>query len=327
MKKACVTGITGQTGSYLAEILLNKGYEVHGLKRSSSNFNTQRIDHLYDNPNLNLVYGDLADYSSLVSFVADVNPDLFFNCAALSHVRVSFDIPEYAMDITGTGVVRCLEAIRKYSPETRFLQCSTSELYGSSAPPQDENTPFHPRSPYGCAKLAAYWATINYREAYNMFSVNAISFNHESCRRPGNFVTRKITRAATRIKLGLQDKLVLGNLDAKRDWGHAYDTANALYKILTANEPDDFVVATGEMHSVSDFLKIVFSKLELNWKDYVEFDSKYLRPSEVNALCGDSSKLRQKLNWKPKYSFIDLVDEMLEHDMKLAENEKLLNKG
>lgn len=715
-KTACVTGITGQTGSYLAELLLDKGYKVYGLKRSSSNFNTQRIDHLYGHPNLKLVYGDMADYSSLVSFVSDSKPDLFFNCAALSHVRVSFEIPEYAMDITGTGVLRCLEAIRKYSPETRFLQCSTSELFGSTPPPQDENTRFHPRSPYACAKLAGYWAVVNYREAYDMFAVNAISFNHEtvadfmpvifkedniidikpisevvidhaginfdknlnayqegevgkdlylwdakgwtkvkfasgyphdgnkkprminarnacfmttdthvvimdagvekeaqnieigdkvniinypchdivahkitateaeligfivgdgcitngqlrltaknkdslqkyekmwaemggsylykesssgftgglmwqlhlrghkawvkdldlydsfekkripkiilnssidiqkhfligynnadglkanpcayefknfktnsatlaagliylvsnvtkqifnltveesykhgfralyysinllsdnprcnarssvdkydivkpllqsdssmrgihrktgisygfiskvnngyvptgkshlekpknevkkiidmhdydgwffdletesgtfhcgigpghvhnSPRRAENFVTRKITRAATRIKLGLQDKLMLGNLDAKRDWGHAADTAKALYMIAMAEKPDDYVVATGEMHSVKEFLELVFSKLQLDWEDYVEFDPRFLRPTEVDALCGDSTKLKTELGWKPDHSFSDLVDEMIKYDLSLAEQEKVL---
>ncbi len=324
MKKACITGITGQTGSYLAELLLDEGYEVHGMKRSSSNFNTQRIDHIYDDPNLHLVYGDLADYSSLVNFVTETKPDLFFNCGALSHVRVSFDIPEYAMDVTGTGVVRCLEAVRRYSPHTRFLQCSTSELFGSTPPPQDENTKFYPRSPYACAKLAGYWATVNYREAYNMFSVNAISFNHESPRRAENFVTKKITRAATRIKLGLQKELKLGNLDSMRDWGHAKDTARAMYMMLTSDKPDDYVIATGEMHSVREFLELVFSKLEMKWEDYVVFDPKYLRPSEVDALCGDPSKIKKELGWEPNYSFDDLVDEMIQHDMKLAEEERIL---
>jgi GDPmannose 4,6-dehydratase len=324
MKKACLTGITGQTGSYLAELLLEEGYEVHGLKRSSSNFNTQRIDHIYEDPNLHLVYGDLADYSSLCSFVSNIQPDLFFNCGALSHVRVSFDIPEYTMDITGTGVIRCLEAIRRYSPHTRFLQCSTSELYGSTPPPQDESTPFHPRSPYACAKMAGYWSTINYREAYGMFAVNAISFNHESPRRGENFVTRKITRAATRIKLGLQKELKLGNLDAKRDWGHAKDTARAMYLMLTADDADDYVVATGEMHSVKEFLELVFSKLDMDWKDYVVFDPKYMRPSEVDALGGNPNKIRDKLGWVPKLSFEDLVQEMIDHDMELARQEKIL---
>ena len=327
MKTACLTGITGQTGSYLAEILLEQGFEVWGLKRSASNFNTQRIDHIYDNPNLHLVYGDLADYSSLLTFVNDTKPDLFFNCGALSHVRVSFDIPEYAMDITGTGVVRCLEAIRRCSPKTRFLQCSTSELFGSTPPPQSENTKFHPRSPYACAKLAGYWSTVNYREAYDMFAVNAIGFNHESSRRAENFVTRKITRAATRIKVGLQDKLVLGNLDSKRDWGHARDTARALYMILTADKPDDYVVATGSMYSVKQFLEMTFTKLGMNWKDYVEFDPKYLRPSEVDALCGDPSKIKNELGWEPEISFEQLVEEMIDSDMRLAMDEKVISES
>lgn len=663
MKTACLTGITGQTGSYLAEILLEQGFEVWGLKRSASNFNTQRIDHIYDNPNLHLVYGDLADYSSLLTFVNDTKPDLFFNCGALSHVRVSFDIPEYAMDITGTGVVRCLEALRRCSPKTRFLQCSTSELFGSTPPPQNENTKFHPRSPYACAKLAGYWSTVNYREAYDMFAVNAIGFNHEcieentpllirdggkvsvisvkdlvplrkkgpgkqgfelqgievwngSCwdelkyitatrvekenkdhdllliqcrggniittshhqmldhnyserradslkegdalahgqfpqtpgwtavspelaeflgymasdgsipknrhslqftnndrtlrsrvselwsklflgtsrdsvgrsgfsdnsvgqmyltgknelcewlrgelytkdghkkvpdlilnssielqkafldayyagdglkagngmsfktnsvvlaqglvwmyslqgfkstiytqeradkkyvfvnitnnktalgahlkkpkdvvrkisgvehqsrwvfdletdtehfmggvgnlvvhnspRRAENFVTRKITRAATRIKAGLQEKIVLGNLDSKRDWGHARDTARALYMILTADKPDDYVVATGSMYSVKQFLEMTFTKLGMNWKDYVEFDPKYLRPSEVDALCGDPSKIKDELGWEPEISFEQLVEEMIDSDMRLAMDEKVISES
>jgi GDPmannose 4,6-dehydratase len=327
MKTACITGIQGQTGSYLAEILLDKGYRVYGLKRSASNFNTQRIDHLFDNENLKLVYGDLSDFSSIVNFVKMGQPDLFFNCGALSHVRISFDIPEYTMDITGTGVLRCLEALRRHSSHTRFLQCSTSELFGSTPPPQNEQTSFHPRSPYACAKMAGYWATINYREAYDMFAVNAISFNHESSRRAENFVTRKITRAATRIKLGLQEKLYLGNLDAKRDWGHAKDTAEALYRIINASQPEEYVVATGEMYSVKEFVVKVFSKLDLDWEKFVEFDSKYLRPSEVEALCGDPSKLKNKLGWAPKYSFDTLVDEMIEADMKLAQREKLIKEN
>ena len=330
--KACITGITGQTGSYLAELLLDKGYQVYGLKRSASNFNTQRIDHLFNNPNLELRYGDLSDYSSLVSFINEAQPDLFFNCGALSHVRVSFDVPEYAMDITGNGVMRCLEAIRRNSPHTKFLQCSTSELFGSSPPPQNENTKFYPRSPYACAKLAAYWATINYREAYGLFAANSIAFNHESPRRAENFVTRKITRAATRIKYGLQDKLYLGNLDSKRDWAHAKDVARAhakdvaraLYMIVTAEQPKDYVVGTGEMHSVKEFITIVFDKLNLNWKDYVEFDARYLRPTEVDALCGDASLIRKELGWRPEISFEMLIDEMIHNDLLLAQNEQIL---
>lgn len=331
MKTACITGITGQTGSYICELLLEKGYKVYGLKRRSSSLNTERIDHLYQDPHtdpqLELVYGDLSDYSSLSSLIGDVKPDLFFNMAAQSHVRVSFDIPEYTMDIDATGVVRVLEAIRKNSPKTRFLTASSSEMFGATPPPQNETTLFHPCSIYAVAKVAGYYATINYREAYNLHACNAISFNHESSRRGETFVTRKITLAAARIKLGLQDKLYLGNMDAKRDWSHASDVAKAMYKIITAPTADDYVVASGEMHSVREFAEKVFNKLGLNYQDYVEFDARYLRPSEVDALCGDSSKLRKNLDWAPEYNFDSLVDEMLEADMKLAHNEKVLKEN
>jgi len=326
---ACITGITGQTGSYLCDLLLSKGYKVYGLKRRSSSLNTERIDHLYTDPHvdsskLEMIYGDLADYSSLANWIGDIKPDLFFNMAAQSHVRVSFDIPEYTMDVTGTGVMRVLEAIRKNSPKTKFLTASSSEMFGSEPPPQNEKTPFHPRSPYGVAKVAGFYATVNYREAYGLHACNAISFNHESPRRGETFVTRKITRAATRIKLGLQDKLYLGNLKAERDWSHAADVADAMYKIITAPTPDDFVISTGEMHSVEEFAKLVFGILGLDWTEYVEFDPKYLRPSEVDALCGDSSKLREKLGWTPSYSFWDLVQEMVSADMELARKEKTI---
>lgn len=328
MKTACITGITGQTGSYLCDLLLSEGYQVHGLKRRSSSLNTQRIDHVYTDPhdqgNMHLTYGDLSDYASLTSWIKNIQPDLFFNMAAQSHVRVSFDTPEYTMDITGTGVVRVLEAIRNFSPKTKFLTASSSEMFGSEPPPQSEQTPFHPRSPYGVAKVAGYYATINYREAYGMHACNAISFNHESPRRGETFVTRKITRAATRIKLGLQDKLYLGNLDALRDWSHAADVAAGMYKIITAPAPDDFVIASGEMHSVKEFAQIVFSKLGLDWEQYVAFDPIYLRASEVDALCGDATKLRTQLGWAPKYTFEDLVDEMIKADMLLAQQEKIL---
>ncbi|HVI42025.1 MAG TPA: GDP-mannose 4,6-dehydratase [Anaerovoracaceae bacterium] len=325
---ACITGITGQTGSYLAEILLAQGYKVYGLKRRSSSFNTERLNHIYldphNHPNLELIYGDLSDYSSIASFIADAKPELFFNMAAQSHVRVSFDIPENTFDVDSTGVMRCLEAIRKYSPTTRFLQASSSEMFGSTPPPQNELTPFHPRSPYAVAKVAGYWSTVNYREAYGMFATNAISFNHESPRRGETFVTRKITRGITRIKLGLQDKLYLGNLDAKRDWSHAKDMANAMYKIITAENPEDYVVASGEMHSVQEFLDLVCNKLGVNYKDHIEIDPRYFRPSEVDALCGDASKLITKLNWKPEYTFDMLVEEMIKEDWTLALNEKLI---
>jgi GDPmannose 4,6-dehydratase len=326
---ACITGITGQTGSYLCDLLLSKGYKVYGLKRRSSSLNTERIDHVYIDPHidsskLEMIYGDLSDYSSLASWIGDIKPDLFFNMAAQSHVRVSFDIPEYTMDITGTGVIRVLEAIRKTSPKSKFLTASSSEMFGSASPPQNELTQFHPRSPYGVAKVAGYFSTVNYREAYGLHACNAISFNHESPRRGETFVTRKITRAATRIKLGLQDKLYLGNLSAKRDWSHAADVAQAMYKIITAPQADDYVVASGLMFSVEDFAYQVFNKLGMNYTDYVEFDPRYLRPSEVDALCGDSTKLRTQLGWEPVYNFDSLVDEMVEADMKLAMNELIL---
>jgi GDPmannose 4,6-dehydratase len=327
-KTACITGITGQTGSYLCDLLLSKGYKVYGLKRRSSSLNTERIDHVYTDPHANgkleMIYGDLADYSSLTNWIGDIKPDLFFNMGAQSHVRVSFDIPEYTMDVTGTGVMRVLEAIRKNSPQTKFLTASSSEMFGSQPPPQNELTPFHPRSPYGVAKVAGYFATVNYREAYGLHACNAISFNHESPRRGETFVTRKITRAATRIKLGLQDKLYLGNLDAKRDWSHAADVAQAMYKIITAPQADDFVIASGEMHSVEEFAKIVFDMLGLDYSQYVEFDPKYLRPSEVDALCGDPTKLKTTLGWEPSYGFLDLVKEMVDSDMELARKEKTL---
>ena len=326
-QSALIIGITGQTGSYLTEVLLDKGYKVYGMKRRSSSLNTDRINHLYKDPHidskLELIYGDLSDYSSISSILGDTKPDLFFNLGAMSHVKVSFDIPEYTTDVTATGVIRCLEAIRKVSPTTRFLTSSSSEMFGATPPPQNENTPFHPRSPYAVAKVAGYYATINYREAYNMFACNSICFNMESPRRGETFVTRKITRAATRIKLGLQDKLYLGNLKAKRDWHHAKDAARAMLMILEADRPDDFCVSAGEMHSVEEFLELVFTKLDLNWKDYVEIDPKYFRPTEVDALCGDSSKIRNQLNWKPEITFNQLVDEMIQSDLALANIEKI----
>lgn len=326
---ACITGITGQTGSYLCDLLLAQGYKVYGLKRRSSSINTDRLDHIYtdlheDNTKLEMMYGDLSDYSSISSWVSDIKPDLFFNMGAQSHVRVSFDIPEYTFDITATGVIRVLEAIRKNSPQTRFLTASSSEMFGSSPPPQNEQTAFRPRSPYGVAKVAGYFATINYREAYKLHACNAISFNHESPRRGETFVTRKITLGAARIKMGLQKKLYLGNLAARRDWSHAADVADAMYKIITAPDPGDYVVASGEMHSVEEFAQLVFSKLGLNYKDYVEFDARYLRPAEVDALCGDSFKIRTFLGWQPQYNFEQLVDEMLASDLEIARKEKIV---
>jgi GDPmannose 4,6-dehydratase len=327
MKKALITGITGQDGSYLAEFLLNKGYEVYGIIRRSSSFNTERIDHLYkdphEKPNLKLLYGDLNDSSSLAEIVHSVGPDEVYNLGAQSHVRVSFDIPEYTSEITGIGSLRLLEAIRRSGCKTRFYQASSSELFGKAAEiPQTEKTPFYPRSPYGCAKLYSYWITVNYRESYNLFACNGILFNHESPRRGETFVTRKITRAAARIKLGLQDKLYLGNLDAKRDWGFAGDYVEAMWMMLQADQPDDFVVSTGETHSVREFLEKVFKALGLNWEKHVEIDPRYYRPSEVDVLLGDSSKIRNKLGWKPTVSFDRLVKMMVEHDLDLAKKEK-----
>jgi GDPmannose 4,6-dehydratase len=329
MKTACITGITGQTGSYLCDLLLKEDYKVYGLKRRSSSINTDRIDHVYTDPHidsskLEMEYGDLSDYSSLSSWVGDIKPDLFFNMGAQSHVRVSFDIPEYTMDVTGTGVIRVLEAIRKNSPKTKFLTASSSEMFGSTPPPQNEQTPFHPRSPYGVAKVAGFYATINYREAYGLHACNAISFNHESPRRGETFVTCKITLGAARIKHGLQSKLYLGNLTAKRDWSHAADVAKAMYKIIQAPSADDYVISSGEMHSVQEFAELVFDKVGLDYTQYVEFDSRYLRPSEVDALCGDSSKLINNLGWQPEYTFEQLVDEMVFHDLEIARQEKLL---
>lgn len=327
MKSACVLGISGQTGSYLADLLLDKGYKVYGMIRRSSTFSTERIQHVFDHPNLELRYGDLADTLSIVDLITEAKPELLFNMGAQSHVNVSFKIPEYTFDINATGTIRCLEAIRKYSPKTKFLQASTSELFGSTPPPQSENTPFHPRSPYAAAKCAAYWATVNYREAYGLFAVNSVSFNHEGPRRHETFVTRKITRAATRIKLGLQKELVLGNLSAKRDWSHAKDVARGMIKIISAEEPDDYVIASGESHSVEDFLALVFDTLDLDWKEYVKFDPRYLRPSEVDHLQGDPSKIKKELGWVPEYSFGDLVKEMVDCDLILARKEQLLEEN
>lgn len=326
MQTSVITGITGQTGSYLAELLLQKGHKVYGLKRRSSSLNTARIDHLYrdlhENDQLELVYGDLSDYSSIVNLVADTKPDYFYHCGAQSHVAVSFMVAENTFDITGTGVIRSLEAIRKHSPKTHFLMMASSEMFGSTPPPQNELTPFHPRSPYAVAKVAGYYATINYREAYKLCASNAIVFNHESPRRSETFVTRKITRAATRIKLGLQKKLYLGNLQAKRDWQHAKDVANAIITITDADIPNDYVLATGEMHSVQEFVELVFGKLRLDWQEYVKIDPKYFRPTEVDALCGSNDKFRQAFPaWQPQYTFQNLVEEMITEDMKLAQQE------
>ncbi len=329
MKKALVTGITGQDGSYLAELLLQKGYQVWGIVRRSSSFNTDRIDHLYkdphNQPDLRLIYGDLTDGGNLHSILTDVNPDEVYNLGAQSHVRVSFDTPIYTVDTDAIGTLRLLEAIRSSNKSAKFYQASSSEMYGKVVEtPQTEKTPFYPRSPYGCAKVYSFWQTVNYREAYGLFACNGILFNHESPRRGETFVTRKITRAATRIKLGLQDKLYLGNLDAKRDWGFAGDYVETMWLMLQQDKPDDYVIATGQTHSVREFLDEVFGYLDLDWQKYVEIDSRYYRPSEVDFLLGDSSKARKALKWEPKVTFKELARMMTDADMKLAEDEKIL---
>ncbi|GMV90855.1 MAG: GDP-mannose 4,6-dehydratase [Candidatus Hydrogenedentota bacterium] len=328
MKKALITGITGQDGSYLAELLLEKGYEVHGLIRRSSSFNTARIDHIYQDPHqsgtrLFLHFGDLADDAGLVSVVGGIQPDEVYHLGAQSHVRVSFDAPVFTSDVTGVGTIRLLEAIRKVAPKARFYQASSSEMYGKAREvPQSEETPFYPRSPYGAAKVFSYWVTVNYREAYDMFACNGILFNHESPRRGGTFVTRKITRAAARIKLGLQDKIYLGNLDAKRDWGYAKDYVEAMWLMLQHDKPDDFVIATGETHTVREFLDVVFSHLDMDYKKYVEIDPRYFRPTEVDVLVGDASKAHKELGWEPKVTFEELARLMTDADLRLAQYEQ-----
>jgi len=330
MKKALITGITGQDGSYLAEFLLEKGYEVHGLIRRSSSFNTERIDHLYKDPHdptakLFLHYGDMVDGMGLREILTRVQPNEVYNLGAQSQVRISFDQPVYTAQVDAVGTVRLLEAIRDMGLQTRFYQASSSEMFGKVAEvPQKETTPFHPRSPYGCAKVYSFWQTVNYREAYGMFCCNGILFNHESPRRGQTFVTRKITRAATRIKLGLQDKLYLGNLNAKRDWGFAGDYVEAMWLMLQQEKPEDYVIATGKMHSVREFLDSAFDLVGLDWREHVEIDPRYFRPAEVEKLCGDASKARRVLNWQPKTSFEELVTIMIEADMKLAKRERLL---
>jgi GDPmannose 4,6-dehydratase len=330
MKRALITGITGQDGSYLAEFLLGKpDYEVHGLVRRSSTLNRQRIDHLFKTDpdatdRFQLHYADLADASSLSHVMEQVRPDEVYNLGAQSHVRVSFDQPLYTADVVGLGTLRLLEAVRQLnkSQPVRFYQASSSEMYGSAAPPQGLDTPFHPRSPYSCAKLYAHWQTINYRESYGMFACSGILFNHESPRRGESFVTRKITLGATRIKEGLQKKLVMGNLDAKRDWGFAGDYVRAMWLMLQQDQPEDFVVAMGETYLVSEFLELSFGQLDLDWHDFVEFDPKYTRPAEVDVLLGDPTKANKVLGWKPEVSFKGLVSMMVEHDHELARREK-----
>jgi GDPmannose 4,6-dehydratase len=321
-KKALITGITGQDGSYLTELLLGKGYEVYGVMRRASTFNTERIDHIYQDPHesgrrMRLLYGDLNDASSLNKILRDIQPDEIYNLGAQSHVRVSFDIPEYTAEVGALGALRLIEAIRETGlSKTRFYQASSSELYGKvQEVPQRETTPFYPRSPYGVAKLYAYWITVNYRESYGLFACNGILFNHESPRRGETFVTRKITRAAAAIKLGLQNKLYLGNLDARRDWGHAKDYIEAMWLMLQQDEPDDYVIATGETHSVREFLDEAFGHLGLDWEQYVEIDTRYFRPAEVDLLIGDASKARQKLGWEPKITFKELAGMMVDADL------------
>ena len=321
MKRALITGITGQDGSYLAELLLSKGYEVHGIIRRASTFNTGRIDHLYHDPHIQdvrlfLHYGDLSDSVNLVKLLYELKPDEIYHLGAQSHVRVSFDIPEYTADITGIGAIRILEAIRETGVRPRFYQASSSEMFGKAAEiPQRETTPFHPRSPYGVAKVFAYWATVNYRESYGLFAANGILFNHESPRRGETFVTRKISRAVAFIKAGLQDKLYLGNLDAKRDWGYAPEYVEATWRILQQDQPDDYVIATGETHTVREFCELAFGHVGLDWQKYVATDPRYLRPAEVDILLGDASKAKRVLGWEPKTRFKELVRLMVDADV------------
>jgi len=341
MKKALITGITGQDGSYLTELLLSKGYEVHGIVRRASNFNTNRIEHLYEDPHkqpkLNLHYGDLSESSVIDKLIREIKPDEVYNLGAQSHVRVSFDIPEYTANIAGLGALRVLEAIRNYAPQARFYQASSSEMFGKVAEtPQKETTPFHPRSPYGCAKVFGYWITVNYRESFNIHASNGILFNHESPRRGKTFVTRKVTRGLARIKLGLDSVLYLGNLDSKRDWGHAKDYVEAMWLMTQQESSDDYVVATGETHTVRELVEVAARELgyEIVWegegdsevgkdketgKELIKIDPKYYRPAEVDLLLGDPSKAKRQLKWEPKYTFKTLVKEMVKFDL---ENEK-----
>ncbi len=325
MKKALITGITGQDGSYLAELLLEKSYEVHGIIRRASSFNTSRIDHLYQdqhkNPKLILHYGDLSDANTIRKLIYKIQPDEIYNIGAQSHVRVSFDIPEYTADVTGVGALRILEAIKDYQEHTgkkvRYYQASSSEMFGAATPPQNEKTPFHPRSPYGVAKVFAYWTTVNYREAYGIFAVNGILFNHESERRGKTFVTRKITDGVARIKAGLDKKIYLGNLDARRDWGYAPEYMEAAWMMMQQDEPDDYVIGTGQSHSVKDFVRAAFKCSGIDdWENYIEIDEKYYRPSEVDNLIADASKAKEKLGWEPKVKFDELVAKMADYDIK-----------
>jgi len=332
MKKALITGITGQDGSYLAELLLDKGYEVHGIIRRASTFNTERIEHLYQDPHVNNVklflhYGDIADSTNLIKLLYRIQPDEIYHLAAQSHVRVSFDIPEYTGDVTGLGTIRILEAIRETGLKSKFYQASSSEMYGKvQEVPQRETTPFYPRSPYGVAKVYAYWATVNYRESYGIFACNGILFNHESPRRGETFVTRKVSRAVARINTGLDDKLYLGNLDAKRDWGYAKEYVEAVWLMLQQDQPDDFIIATGEVHSVRELVEEAFSYLGLDWQKYVEEDLRYYRPSEVDLLVGDANKAKKLLGWEAKTKFKDVIRLMIDADLGKAREEAHINK-
>ncbi|MFT4572552.1 MAG: GDPmannose 4,6-dehydratase [Hyphomicrobiaceae bacterium] len=332
-KRALITGITGQDGSYLAELLLEKGYEVHGLVRRSSTFGTERIDHLYQDRHESgarvfLHHGDLTDGSHLGKLLRDIEPAEVYNLAAQSHVKVSFDQPVYSVEVDALGTMNMLEAVRAMPTPARFYQASSSEMFGLvRETPQTETTPFHPRSPYGCAKVYSYWQTVNYREAYGLYACNGILFNHESPRRGETFVTRKITMAATRIKLGLQKKLYLGNLDAKRDWGFAGDYVDAMWRMLQQDEAEEFVIATGETHSVREFLEATFGYLELDWQQYVEIDPRYQRPSEVDLLLGDATKAREKLDWTPAVNFNQLVKMMVDADLERAHDEQAIGKS
>ena len=322
MKKALITGITGQDGSYLAEFLLDKGYEVHGIIRRSSTFNTSRIDHIYQDPHVNQVklflhYGDLSDSGQISEIIYNIKPVEIYHLAAQSHVRISFDIPEYTSDITALGSIRLLEALRRTGIKTKFYQASSSEMFGISPAPQNENSPFLPQSPYGVSKVYAYWMTVNYRNGYNIFACNGILFNHESPRRGETFVTRKITRGLANITAGKDNKIFLGNIDAKRDWGFAPEYVETMWKILQQDKPDDYVIGTGKSHSVKEFLEVAFSYLNLKWKDYVEIDPRYYRPLEVEHLIADPSKAREMLGWNPKISFKDLAKIMVDYDLEL----------
>jgi len=336
MKRALITGITGQDGSYLAEFLLAKGYEVHGLIRRASTFNTDRIDHIYQDPHdpnarLFLQYGDLANGAQLSNLIYNVKPDEIYHLGAQSHVRVSFDTPEYTGDVTGLGTTRILEAIRRSGIKTRFYQASSSEMFGATSPPQSENTPFRPQSPYACAKVYAYWMARNYREGYDLFTCNGVLFNHESPRRGETFVTRKITRAIARILADKQKKLYLGNLASKRDWGYAPEYVETMWHMLQQDQPDDYVIGTGESHSVQEFLEEAFAYVDLNWREYVEIDQRYFRPTEVDFLLADPSKARKELGWEPKVTFKELVRIMVDADMEalglepIGEGKRIMN--